>query len=308
MKKTILLIIISLFFLTTLQAQDQPPVSEWDFGGTSRLNFSQVNLTNWVAGGQNSLSLNGLVNFHAHKSKGKGKWENFLELGYGIINQGENSWIKTDDRIDFTSKYGQKINAKWSYAALLNFKTQFSDGYNYPNDSVKISGIFSPAYFLESFGMDFKPNEHFNVYIAPFTLKATIVSNQDLANAGAFGVEAAERDSAGNITRESEKIRTEFGGYVRLYLNYDIMKNVGLTSKAELFSNYLENTKNVDVNWEVLLSLKVNKYISATLSTQLLYDDDIEIAVDKNNDDITDYLGPTIQFKEVLGLGVTFTL
>ena len=86
------------------------------------------------------------------------------------------------------------------------------------------------------------------------------------------------------------------------------MKNVGLTSKAELFSNYLKNAQNVDINWEVLLSLKVNKYISATLSTQLLYDDDIDIAVDKDKDQIIDYVGPTVQFKEVLGVGITLTL
>ena len=308
MKNRISTITITILTFTFLSAQEPKSNQEWDLGGTSRLNFSQVNLTNWSAGGQNSLSLNSMVSFHAHKSKGKGKWENFLELAYGMINQGDGAWIKTDDRIDFTSKYGQKINDKWSYAALLNFKTQFTDGYNYSNDSLKISDLFSPAYFLESFGMDFKANDHFNAFIAPFTLKATIVGDQDLANAGAFGVEAAERDSLGNITREGENIRTEFGGYLRLYLNYDIMKNVGLTSKSELFSNYLKNPQNVDINWEVLLSLKVNKYISATLSTQLLYDDDIDITVDSNKDEIVDYIGPTIQFKEVLGVGITLAL
>lgn len=122
MKKTLLSAVLC-FGIASAQAQEKTS-EEWDVGGTSRLNFSQVNLTNWSAGGQNSLSLNGLVSFHAHKTKGKGLWENFLEVDYGIINQGESSWIKTDDRIDFTSKYGHKATEKWSYAALLNFKTQ----------------------------------------------------------------------------------------------------------------------------------------------------------------------------------------
>jgi len=290
-----------------VQAQDTK-TEQWDIGGTSRLSFSQVNLTNWSAGGQNSLSLNGLASFHAHKTKGKGLWENFLEVGYGIIKQGESSWIKTDDRIDFTSKYGHKASGKWSYAALLNFKTQMTDGYNYPNDSVKISGLFSPAYFLESFGMDFKANEHFNCFIAPITLKATIVANQDLANAGAFGVEAAEKDTAGNIIREGENTRTEFGGYIRIYYQKDIVENVGINTKLELFTNYLNNPQYIDINWEVLLSLKINKYISATLSTQLLYDQDIDIAKDTNGDGVYDSFGPEIQFKEVFGLGLTYTL
>jgi len=254
------------------------------------------------------LSLNGLASFHAHKTKGKGLWENFLEVGYGIIKQGESSWIKTDDRTDYTSKYGHKASGKWSCAALLNFKTQMTDGYNYPNDSIKISGLFSPAYFLESFGMDFKANEHFNCFIAPITLKATIVANQDLANAGAFGVEAAEKDTAGNIIRVGENTRTEFGGYIRMYYQKDIVENVGINTKLELFTNYLNNPQYIDINWEVLLSLKVNKYISATLSTQLLYDHDIDIAKDTNGDGVYDSFGPEIQFKEVFGLGLKYTL
>ena len=110
MKKTLLKVGLCLV-ITTAQAQEIKN-EQWDVGGTSRLNLSQVSLTNWSAGGQNSLSLNGLVSLHAHKTKGKGLWENFLELGYGIIKQGETSWIKTDDRIDFTSKYGHKASEK----------------------------------------------------------------------------------------------------------------------------------------------------------------------------------------------------
>jgi hypothetical protein len=306
MKKSILILCMS---FGLCQAQQTEQSQQWDVGGTSRLNFSQVNLTNWSAGGQNSLSLNGLVSLHAHKTKGKGLWENFLELGYGIIKQGqEESWIKTDDRIDFTSKYGHQANKKWSYAALINFKTQMTDGYHYPNDSVKISGLFSPAYILESFGMDFKANEHFSCFLSPITLKATIVGNQELANAGAFGVEAAQRDDAGNLISEGQNLRTEFGGYIRMYYQNDIIENVGLNTKLELFSNYLQNPQYIDINWEVLLSLKVNKYISATLSTQLLYDHDIDIATDTNNDGINDSFGPKTQFKEVFGLGLTYTL
>lgn len=306
MKKCSLILLVYLIS-NPICAQENTTKSSWEIGGTSRLNFSQVSLTNWAAGGQNSISLNSLASFHAYKSKGNGRWENFLEIGYGIVKLDQQSWIKTDDRIDFTSKYGHKASQKWNYAALLNFKTQMTDGYNYPNDSLKISSFFSPAYFLESFGMEYIAISHFSAYISPVTLKATIVGNQDLANMGAFGVEAAERDLQGNIIRKGENIRTEFGGYLRLYYDNNIFQNIGLKTKLELFSNYLDNPQNVDINWEVLLSLKVNKYISASLSTQLIYDHDIDIATDTNNDGIYETFGPEIQFKEVLGLGLTYT-
>jgi len=64
--------------------------------------------------------------------------------------------------------------------------------------------------------------------------------------------------------------------------------------------------QNIDVNWELLISMKVNKYISATITTQLIYDDDINIAVDNNNDDIIDEFGPRVQFREVLGIGLSY--
>ena len=224
--KKITFLLLSLSSIALIAQEHKTTKSDWELGGTSRLNFSQVALSNWSAGGQNSVSLNGLMSMHAHKSKGKGRWENFLEIGYGSNKQGQSSWIKTDDRIDFTSKYSYEAKGKWHYAVLLNFKTQLTDGYNYPNDSVKISGLFSPAYFLESFGFEYKTNDKFSCYIAPITLKATIVGNQELANLGAFGVEAAERDTVGKILREGENTRTEFGGYIRVYFDTKVVENI----------------------------------------------------------------------------------
>ena len=149
---------------------------EWETGGTSRVNFSQLNLTNWSAGGQNSVNANSLISLYANRKREKSLWDNFLDLGYGINLQGnENNWIKTDDKIDFTSKYGYTASKNWSYSALFNFKTQFSDGYNYPNDSIKISGLFAPAYILESIGMDFQSESGFSCYFSPATIKITVV-------------------------------------------------------------------------------------------------------------------------------------
>lgn len=304
--KKIILILLSAISLTALAQHNETTKSNWEIDGTSRLNFSQVSLKNWHAGGQNSVSLNGLMNINARKSKGKGSWENFLEIGYGTIKQGQNNWIKTDDRIDFTSKYSYKAKHNWNYAALLNFKTQLTAGYDYPNDSIKISGLFSPAYFLESFGFEYKIDNKFSFYIAPITLKATIVGNQELANLGAFGVEGAEIDTAGNIIREGQNTRTEFGGYIRVHYDTKVIENINFNTKLELFSNYLDNPQDIDVNWMSMLTLKVNKFISATLSTQLIFDKDIDIATDSDNDGIKDTFEPEVQFKEVFGLGLNY--
>jgi hypothetical protein len=302
MKKKLLLILLT----TTQLIWAQDTIKEWDIGGTSRLNFSQLSLTNWSAGGQNSINTNTLISIHANKKKDKSLWQNFLELGYGTNRQGNGNWIKTDDKIDFTSKYGYKINSKFSYAALLNFKTQFSNGFNYPNDSVKISGLFAPAYILESIGIDYQTENGFSSYFSPATIKITIVGNQDLANDGAFGVEPAQY-SSDSLLIEGKNERTEFGAYLRMHYQKDIIENINVNSKLELYGNYLQNPFRIDINYELLVAFKINKYISASLSAQVLYDHDILIEKDSNNDGINDISEQAIQFKEVFGLGLAYT-
>lgn len=289
-----------------LKKQNKDSLDGWKTGGIISLNLTQVSLTNWSAGGENSLSVNGLLNVFANLKKGNSTWDNSLDLAYGILQQGKASARKTDDKIDFTSKYGQKAFSNWYYAGLVNFKSQFSAGYNYPDDSTKISDFLAPGYLLGAIGMDYKPSEVFTLFISPITMKMTFVNDQNLANAGAYGVDPAEYDDFGVMTKKGLTSRSEFGGYLRALLKKTIMKNINLQTKLELFSSYSEEPTHVDVNWEVLIAMKVNKYISATISTQLIYDHDIDIAIDTNGDHIIDAVGPRVQFKEILGIGLSY--
>ena len=208
--------------------------------------------------------------------------------------------MKTDDKIDFLSKYGREAFKNFFYAALLNFKTQMAPGYNYPNDSVKISNFFAPAYLVGALGMDYKPNGYFSAFVAPLTAKFTFVNDTSLSNAGAFGV------------TPGEKMKSEFGGYLRVIFSKndfknELLKNVSFTTKIDLFSNYLDKPQNIDVNWETQIAMKVNKYLSVNFNTQLLYDDNTKIKVDRNNDGVLDpNPGSRIQFKEILGVGFSY--
>jgi hypothetical protein len=282
-------------------------VDGWKKGGIINMNLSQTSLTNWAAGGQNSVSISELFNVYARYKKGKNILHTDLDISYGVLKQGENNdWWKTDDKIDFTSKYGRKAYKNFYYTVLVNFRTQFAPGYNYPNDSVKISDFMAPGYLYGAIGMDYKLTDELTAFIAPATSKFTFVHDQFLADAGAFGVEPAKYDSSGIKVTDGRRNRAEFGGYTRFMYKKDIMKNITAQTKLELFSNYLKNPQNIDVNWETLLSMKVNKFISATIATQLIYDDDIKIVIDKNNDGVIDEKGPRIQFKEVLGVGFSY--
>lgn len=277
-----------------LRAVNADSTLGWKRGGMINLGLSQISLTNWVSGGESSISTNGLVSLFAHKTTPKGLWENYVDMGYGILKQGDAGQVrKTDDRFELLSKYGQKINANWYYAGLLSFKTQFADGYNYPDVSNPISRLLAPGYLLGAVGVEYRAGE-FNVFIAPFTSKNTFVIDNTLSSIGAFGV------------TPGEVFRTELGGYVRMSYKRDIMENITFQTRLDLFSNYLNNPQNIDISWETLLTMKVNKYISATLATHMIYDDDIKIGADTNNDGIDDSFAPRLQFKQILNIGFSY--
>jgi len=203
-------------------------------------------------------------------------------------------WVKTDDRIDFQSKYGRKASDKWFYSGLMSFKTQMTPGYNYPNTDDKISDLLAPGYLLFSVGMDYKPNPELSVFLSPLTSKNTIVADDYLSSIGAFGVDPGK------------KFRSELGAYANIaYKKDEIVKNVNFLTKLDLFSNYLHNPQNIDISWEALIVMKVNKFISATVNTHLLYDDDILIKVGEGSEGDA-IMGKRAQFKEVIGVGLTY--
>lgn len=294
-------------FEKKLKEHPKDTVDGWKMGGTVAVNLTQVSLTNWSAGGQNSIAASGLLNLFAHYKKASALWENYLDVGYGSTKSGKNTnWWKSDDKIDYTSKFGQKAFSQFYYALLLNFKTQMTRGFNYPDDSNKISDLLAPGYLLGAMGLDLVAGDGFTAFIAPLTAKITFVRDEQLADAGAFGVEQAVYNDAGALISHGEQSREEVGGYLRVFYKLPLMKNVTLQTKADLFTNYINNPQNIDVNWETLLSMKVNEFISATLQMHLLYDDDIDIAVDNDGDGKVDRNGPATQFKEVLGIGFSY--
>jgi hypothetical protein len=284
-----------------LRTQTIDTIHGWKTGGVVSVSLAQTSLKNWASGGQNSVAVNGLFNVFANYKDVNTAWDNSLGIGYGILKQGKNSTpMKTDDKIDFVSIYGRKASKSFYYAALLNFKTQMAAGYNYPNDSVKISDFFAPAYLTIALGMDYKPNANFSAFLAPLTGKFTFVTNKILSDAGAFGV------------TKGENTLSELGGYLRIiYTRNDfkseLLKNVSFTTKADLFSNYLKNPQNIVLNWETLIAFKVNKFISVSFNTLLIYDDKIKIQVERNDNGlIYNAPGPRVQFKEILGVGLSY--
>ncbi len=297
--RKIIVILMALSLIRQLEAQE--PAGQdtlWRFGGITSLNFSQLSLSNWAAGGENSLSGNALVKLSADYNNGNTSWDNDLAMGFGLIKQGESAARKSDDQFEFSSKFGYRAADRWNYSGLLSFRTQFAEGFDKPGeeDRTKISNFMAPGYLNFSAGFDFKPNESFSLMLAPLGGKATFVLDDELSEAGSFGIDPGKQS------------RAELGAYIKITFKQEILKNVLLDTKLDLFSNYLDNPQYIDVNWDLLLTFKVNDFISASLNTQLIYDHDIEFGFDSTGDGINDSSEPRVQFKELFGLGLTFQL
>jgi hypothetical protein len=297
----VILILVMMTF--TIKAQD---TTYWKKGGVTSVTFTQVSLKNWAAGGDNSVSLNGLAKLYANYKKENITWKNTLNMGYGLIKQGKAKvFRKTDDNINFVSQVGVNIRKDVLYwSSLIDFRTQFEEGVD--EDGNRISKFMSPGYLLVASGLDWSPNEYFSFTYAPATGKFTFVLDQELANSGSFGVDAGLRDPiTGSIVRKGKSSRSELGSFLKAQFVYDVIKNVNLDSRLELFTNYLDNESAVDVNWQNLVVMKINGLLTTNLQTQILYDKDIKKEKFDNAGELVSRKAK-VQLKSVFGVGVTY--
>jgi hypothetical protein len=273
----------------------------WKKGLFVSANINQVSFSNWAAGGENSVAINGFLNSYANYKKDNVIWDNNLDLSYGLNQIGDEDLKKNEDRIEYTGKLGYAVNnsKKWYYTALLNIKTQFTNGYDYTNENpIVISRFAAPAFTVFSLGIDYKPSEHLSAYLSPISNKNTFVLDDVLSNQGAYGVDSGKT------------IRSEMGAYLNVRYKQEVIENITLTSQLDLFSNYLEDPQNVDLNFTLMLVMKVNKYITANFSTQFIYDDNTPISVYEGSGSQKKLVGvgPRLQSKQVFGVGLGYKI
>lgn len=308
MKKTLIIAFSTLLLPTFLFAQT-PDTTYWQVGGVSALTFSQVSLTNWAAGGQNSAAVNFHYGMFADKEKGRFKWHNSLNVAYGLIKQDDNDFEKSDDKIDLHTKVGYQItnnNEKWFFSALLDFKTQFAKGFDPEDNTTVISDFMAPGYLVIGTGIDYHPGDFLTFSYIPVTGKFTFVNVQALADNGDYGVDPAVFDTDGvTVITPGKNSRAELGSFFRAKYHKG-----GFESRLELFTNYIEEFGTIDVNWQNALVIQLTKVLSTNFFTQLIYDNDIKIGADDNGDgEILEADGEfkdRVQFKSVIGVGLAY--
>nr|WP_316928620.1 DUF3078 domain-containing protein [Gillisia sp. JM1] len=293
----------------SIKEESQDMLMMWSKKNSLGVNMSEVAFVNWNAGGNNSISALFYGNFERKLQKNLLLWKTSATIRYGLNAQEGRKVRKTDDEISLNSTYGYRRDStsNFRYSAKFNFKTQFADGYKYPQRDKSISSFMAPGYIFLGVGAEYSaPNEDLTVYLSPLTDKSTFVLDQRLANEGMFGVTPAVRDSIGNVLVKGENVRTEVGVLLTSSFSKEVFNNVNLDNQVSFYTDYLNKFGNIDVDWELKLNLVVNEFVKANIGSHLIYDDDVKFKEDTNDDGTLETLGPKIQFKQLLGVGVMY--
>jgi Protein of unknown function (DUF3078) len=299
MKKNLYPFVLALLVLilpTYSQAQIVKPdtLSHWKKKLVFNLNINQAAFSsNWKSGGVNSIGLNGLFNYQANYSKGKISWDNQIDMLYGFVNNSGQGYRKTLDRIFLDTKYGYKLSEKWGLFSSLNFLSQFAEGNKYEKDvngveqSILISDFFAPAFITSAWGLEYHPVAYFNVRIAPFSPRMTIVTDPERF------IPSVDPVSPYGVTPPDETRLEWLAFQLAADFNKDIAPNLNLKWRYLMFANYetLE-LKTIDHRLELMLNAKVNKFITVGLGGILLYDFDQDSGA---------------QFSQVFNLGFAFS-
>ncbi|MFP4041602.1 MAG: DUF3078 domain-containing protein, partial [Bacteroidales bacterium] len=240
---------------------------EWKTGGTANLDFNQGYVKDWVKGGENNLNSMLNLKFQVNYKKGKTIWDNDIEYKAGILQSGEKGVRKNEDVFEINSKFGNNARKNWYYSALVNFTTQLFKGYDYPNDSVAVSGVLAPANLVFSVGMDYKPTNDLTILLSPISSKFTMMRDTSRFKQTKYGID------------ENKKSKKEVGAYVKSTYKFKINEDIDIENRVKLFTNYLYKPQNVDIDWEVTVNMRITEYIKASLNTHLIYDDDIGFPV-----------------------------
>jgi hypothetical protein len=284
MKKTLVLLVgllISSFIFAEETKKDS--VKYWNVKNSIILNSEQSTLSNWSAGGYSSFAFSSFYKGFYNYKKGNNQWDNSVELAYGMIWQDKtgngfkdpsNEFQKSDDKIELNSIYSRKMIKSWNYSVLMNLKSQFDEGYK---DGKLVSAPISPITITSSVGWEYK-NKGFSAMLSFLAGKTTIVTDRRLMGNEIFG-----------FTQPEQCALFSLGSYAKFFFQKDIFKNVNLLVKLDFFYDYHKPLLDTDINTEIFINIKVNKYLTAFINFQAIMDKDFNT---------------TLQYKQRFGLSV----
>lgn len=280
MRKIILVSMLSFLGFSQNDETTKKDTTYWTRGGVITFLANQSTFKNWQAGGESNISANLNANYDINYEKGDWVLKNKIQAAYGITKIKGLPEQKTDDRFEVTSNLGKRASGHWFYSLFFNFRTQFDHGLN-QTTGIRISEFMSPAFIQLGPGMLWKKSDNLRFNIAPASTRLIIVDRKFTQEASSFGVE------------QGETTRWEFGASLNGYYRFKIMENVTVENILNLYSNYIEDPQNVDIDYQLNIVMKINTYLSTNFNFQMIYDDNA-------------FRG--LQTRQVIGLGVNYKL
>ena len=273
----IFFLLLSISSFSQKEKKAKPPQPKWKISGRFAFIFNQSSFSNWASGGENTVAGNVNVNYDFNYKKNNINWDTRLITGYGLSHLSEKGLRKTDDRFELNSVLGVKTSNYWFFSFISNFRTQYTKGFNYKKEPKElVSEFLSPAYLTFGPGMLWKKSDDVNVNIAPSTARYTLVND---FFSGQFGVE------------EGRNTAFSLGFNLSGYYKLGLMENIEMENVLSLYTDYLANIGNVDVDYQTNIRFKVNKSIKMLMTFHTIIDDDAS---------------SRIQFRQLFGLGVNY--
>lgn len=284
------------------------------FNGDIGVTLNQLAITHWAAGGESNGSGKITSNFTYQYNR---KLFNYVVNGifaYGMSNYTKDRrYEKSEDRCELSMTMTNNNNNNLSFTSIASLKTQFTNGYTYPNDSVPISRFFAPAYLTLSAGYNYNVKDFLSVYISPVAGKMTFVTDQRLADLGSYGVEAGYWNvyDGDSTWVKGKNLLSELGINILIKYKQEFRNNISVFSTLNLYNNYMDPNKsnrwNIDVDWETGIKFTINKQISAIINIHLIYDDNIKFTITEVVDGVeVTKQSPILQFKESLGISFLY--
>jgi hypothetical protein len=276
----------------------------WKFRSESVFILSQSSLSNWVKGGEGSIStaidITGYADYNNKKRKVSSN--NYIRLKYGLVKAGDEKIKKNQDLLETNSKLNHKAFGKFDFSAVMLFKTQIDKGYIYPTDTTKtlVSKFLNPAVLTIGFGLDYKPNKTLSINLSPLSYKGTFVTDTVHIDQTKYGIP------------HNKKSMHEPGASLIISSEFKPFKEITVTNRLQFFTNYIHNPQNVDVDWEMIVTSKINWFTDVRLNTHLIFDDDTKTSVlykngtPKPGSDGKPMKTARVQFKEMLGITFAF--
>lgn len=252
----------------------------WQYKANALAQFSEsVISSNWYQGGNSNIAILGILSGQLNYDDKKNiQWDNNAEwrMGFNSVAGDTLRMLSTnDDVIKINSKLGVKAGGNFFYSGSVDFSTQFFNSYNGINSTVLKTSFLTPIRLNIGIGMDYKYKKIFSLMLSPVSYKYIYVKDNVHVNPNLFGIKAGETELS------------EFGSSFKAVFSCSVTHEIQLDSKLSFYTNY----QKVEVDWETVCNLTINRFLSTRISFNPRYDN--TVIGSKAN----------VQFKQLLSVG-----